>query len=102
MTPYIQAPMNERNATFRGRLRGVVAASGAVLMLLAAGACDALDNALEVEAASRIPAGDLTDPSKAPLLLLGTVADFECAFNAYVVMSGIVGEELIDATQTAS
>ena len=75
---------------------------GAALALaLAAGACDTLDNALDVEAPSRIPAGNLADPSQANLLLTGAIADFECGFGAYTVMSGLVGTELMDATQTA-
>jgi len=78
---------------------------GALLALLAAGAlaaCDTLDNALEVEAPSRIPAENLNDPGKASLLLNGVIGDFECSFGAYTVMSGLVGEELVDATQTAN
>lgn len=82
-----------------GARRGAAIALAA--MALAAGGCDALDNALEVEAASRIPAANLNDPSRAQLLLNGAIADFECAFGAYTVMSGLVGEELVDATQTA-
>jgi starch-binding outer membrane protein, SusD/RagB family len=81
------------------RARGWI---GAVLaLLLTAGACDTLDNALEVEAPSRIPAGNLQDPAQANLLLTGAIADFECAFGSYAVMSGLLGEELMDATQTA-
>lgn len=83
----------------KGARRGAAIALAA--MALAAGGCDALDNALEVEAASRIPAANLNDPSRAQLLLNGAIADFECAFGAYTVMSGLVGEELVDATQTA-
>ncbi len=90
--------------TIRGGLRTPRArrwSGAAFALLLAAGACDTLDNALEVEAPSRIPAGNLTDPSQANLLLTGAIADFECGFGAYTVMSGLIGEELMDATQTA-
>lgn len=66
--------------------------------LLSAAACDSL---LDVEPPSRIPASSLDDPATAGLLLSGAVGDFECAYGAYVVMGGIVGEELVDATQTA-
>ena len=67
--------------------------------LLSAAACDSL---LDVEEPpSRIPASGLDDPAAAGLLLSGAVGDFECAYGAYVVMGGIVGEELVDATQTA-
>lgn len=87
---------SRRPAAPRGRrgARGLLLA-GAVLAL---GACDSL---LDVEAASRIPADNLESPTSAQLLLNGAIGDFECAFNAYVVMSGIIGEELVDATQTA-
>lgn len=56
---------------------------------------------LEVDAASRIPAGELENPGAALLLVNGAVGDFECAYGSYVVMSGMIGEELMDATQTA-
>jgi hypothetical protein len=76
--------------------RGLVLAT----VLLSATACD-LDNLLEVDPASRIPADQLDKPASATLLLNGAIADFECAFGSYVVMSGMIGEELMDATQTA-
>lgn len=86
----------QRPSAPRGRrgARGLLLAG----VVLALGACDSL---LDVEAASRIPAENLEGPESAQLLLNGAVGDFECAFNAYVVMSGIIGEELVDATQTA-
>jgi hypothetical protein len=65
-------------------------------------ACDTLDNPLEVEPASRIPAGALETSQNALLLSDGAIADFECAFGAYAVESGVVGEEFIYAQQTAS
>lgn len=72
--------------------------------LLAAGllaACD-IEQALEVEAPSRIPAGGLENPANAALLVNGAVADFDCAFQSYVVVGGLIGEELEDYTQTAA
>lgn len=80
-----------------GATRGVRALV-AVVAALTLAACDSL---LDVEAPSRIPAENLQDPSSAALLLSGAVGDFECAFQSYVVMSGLLGEELVDATQTA-
>jgi hypothetical protein len=76
----------------------------AVAWLLAAGlltACNSKDY-LSVTSPSRIPASGLEDPAKASLLVNGTVADFECAFGAYVVAGGLIGQELEDATQTAA
>jgi hypothetical protein len=77
------------------------AATVAVLALVPT-ACDVLRNPLEVESASRIPAGTLEVPSAAKLLSDGAIADLDCAFNAYVTQGGTVGEEFIYAQQTAS
>lgn len=73
-----------------------------VLLLGLAAGCDLLDRALDVEAPSRIPAEVLEDPANAGLLVLSAVGDFECAFNAYVVLGGLTADELTDATQTAA
>jgi hypothetical protein len=70
-------------------------------IVLTAGAATACEDALRVESPGRIPAGPLENPANAALLVNGAVTDFECAFGAYVVVSGLVGEELEDATQTA-
>ena len=89
---------NHRSPGAAARLlrRGLVLAAVALF----ATACD-LDNLLDVDPASRIPADQLDKPASATLLLNGAIADFECAFGSYVVMSGMIGEELMDATQTA-
>jgi hypothetical protein len=63
--------------------------------------CD-VNKALSVDSPSRIPAGTLETPANAALLVNGAVSDFECAYGAYVVVGGLVGEELDDYTQTAS
>jgi starch-binding outer membrane protein, SusD/RagB family len=63
-------------------------------------ACN-LNDTLRVESPTRIPAGPLETPVNAPLLVNGAVADFECAFGAYVFVGGLIGEELDDYTQTA-
>ncbi|HLA14313.1 MAG TPA: RagB/SusD family nutrient uptake outer membrane protein, partial [Gemmatimonadaceae bacterium] len=65
-------------------------------------ACDTLNSPLEVEPASRVPAGELEVSANAQLLSVGAVGDFECAFNAYTLVGGSIGEELIYAQQTAS
>jgi hypothetical protein len=59
------------------------------------------DDLLNVENPSRIPAEIIEAPENAALLVRSAVADFECAFGGYVVMGGIVGDELIEVTQTA-
>ncbi len=83
-----------REARPRGALRGALGVAAALVLA----ACGSL---LDVESPSRIPSEGLDDPSAATLLLNGAIGDFECAFQSYVVMGGIVGEELVDATQTA-
>ncbi|HWL40769.1 MAG TPA: RagB/SusD family nutrient uptake outer membrane protein, partial [Gemmatimonadaceae bacterium] len=61
----------------------------------------ACESALDVVTTSRIPAENVETPANAQLLIDGAIADFECAFAAYVVQSGTVGEEFIYAQQTA-
>ncbi|MGH7719957.1 MAG: RagB/SusD family nutrient uptake outer membrane protein [Gemmatimonadaceae bacterium] len=69
-------------------------------MLLAATVV-ACDNLLEVDTPSRIPSATLERPENAVLLVRSAIGDFDCAFGSYVVLGGLIGEELIDATQTA-
>lgn len=61
----------------------------------------ACDSPLDVVTTSRIPAENVETPANAQLLIDGAIADFECAFAAYVVQSATVGEEFIYAQQTA-
>lgn len=86
-------------ATLRPRPGGVWLA--AVLAALALGACDALDEMLSVDKPSTVPGAVIDDPLKAQTIVNGVVGDVECALGSYVVMGGLVGEELVDATQTA-
>lgn len=71
-------------------------------LILIPTACDTLSSPLEVEPASRIPAGPLETSANALILSDGAIADFECAFGSYTVESGLVGEEFMYAQQTAS
>lgn len=89
-----------RGNRYAGRPRAVWATLWVILLAGLTTACD-LDSLLDVDAASRIPAANLDNPASATLLLNGAIADFECAFGSYVVMGGMIGEELMDATQTA-
>lgn len=81
----------------------VRAAFGAVAMLAAGflSACDA-GKLLEVEAPSRIPFSVLENPANAVILLNGAISDFDCAYGTYVVVGGLIGNELEDLTQTAA
>jgi starch-binding outer membrane protein, SusD/RagB family len=86
----------------RARLRPGLAVFAALLGLLGVlGACDGLDDLLSVDKPVDVPAETLNDPTKAQLLVNGAISDFECALGSFIVMGGLVGEEFVDATQTA-
>ncbi len=74
----------------------------AFALAAALGACSLLDDALDVEAPHLIDAGDMEHPQNANLLVTGAIADFECALGAYIVNSGLLGNELRDASVTAA
>jgi starch-binding outer membrane protein, SusD/RagB family len=86
--------------TVRRSARGASRAALAAVMLTSLAACE-LDKFLEVDAPSRIPADQLETPGNAVLLVNSAIADFECAYGAYVVAGGLIGEELADGIQTA-
>ncbi len=96
--PVAREPYMTTASTYQRTARLAVA----LLIALALGACDRLDRLLGVEAASRIPAENLENPANAALLVNSAIADFDCAFGAYVVLGGLIGDELIDGTQTAN
>jgi hypothetical protein len=52
---------------------------------------------LEQEAPSRVVANDLYVPANAQLLVTSAVSDYECALAQYIIATGLVGDELIDA-----
>lgn len=64
-------------------------------------ACDAFDGLLGVDAPGVVAATDLGNPSNASFLVTGAIADFDCAFGAYVVNQALLGNELQDASVTA-
>jgi hypothetical protein len=72
-----------------------LAAVGAVLVTSAA--CYDAGKILDQDAPSRVTASDLNNPNYAQLLVTSAVGDFECAFTQYIVATGLVGDELIDA-----
>lgn len=71
-------------------------------LVLAAACGSTADRLLEVTTPSRLGAGQYVVPQNAALLVASAQADFECAFGAYVVSSGLTAGELADATQTAA
>lgn len=80
--------------TMGGRARRAWLA--AALLPAALAACD-VEGLLEVDAPGQIPAERLEDPQYASLLVNGAVADFECALGAFILVGGIMGDELADA-----
>ena len=76
-----------------------LAVIGAFASLTIAG-CD-LNKALSVEPANLINANTLEAPENAQLLAAGAASDYDCAFNSYVVVGALIGEEFEDALQTA-
>lgn len=63
--------------------------------------CDALDDALSVDAPGLVAADDLENAGVANLLVSGAIADFDCALGAYIVNGALLGNELRDASVTA-
>jgi hypothetical protein len=82
------------------KARLAISVAGLAMVLIPV-ACETLSDPLDVEPASRIPASEIEVPANAQLLVDGAVGDFECAFNAYITYSSLIGEEFIYAEQTA-
>jgi hypothetical protein len=82
------------------RLRAPAPTRGVTLLVLTAAV--ACNNLLDVQVPSRIPADQLEVPGNAQLLVNGAVSDFDCALGSYVVMAGLMTDELEDATLTAA
>jgi hypothetical protein len=78
----------------RARLRRALALvlPGLVLQLAA---CEKL---LDVQNPGSVQAGDLNNPALVPTLVNSALGRFECAFTSYVVSSGILGQEYINAS----
>lgn len=64
---------------------------------LFAAACD-LDTVLDVDLPGDVVDEALNDPALAPVLAASVVADFECAWNNYVVGSALVSDQFIQAS----
>jgi hypothetical protein len=72
-----------------------------LMTLLVATGCD-LGKVLQVQPANLIPADTLEQPVNAALLVAGAASDFDCAYNSFVVVGALIGEEFEDALQTAA
>ena len=77
----------------------VLAVAGACASITIAG-CD-LNKALSVQPANLVNANTVEAPEYASLLVAGAASDYDCAFNSYVVVGALIGEELEDGLQTA-
>lgn len=75
---------------------------GATVLLTGLTACDAFDRLLSVRSPSRLAETNFLVPANAQLISASAVADFECAYGAYIVASGMAAGELYDGTQTAA
>src|SRR5918911_1502078 len=84
-----------RHRSPRARVAPLAVALGAVMALAA---CNSL---LDVPQPTQIPANAFEQPANAELLANGAVSDFDCAYGTYVVMTGLLTDELEDATLTA-
>src|SRR4051794_31457764 len=78
-----------------GRFMRGLTVAGAIAVV--AGACYDAGKILDQDAPSRVTATDLDNPAYAQLLVTSAIGDFECAFTQYIVATGLVGDELIDA-----
>ncbi len=97
-------PMKEATPKRRWTAGGSRSGRTAIALALVAAvtACDSLDRAMRVEAPGVVDAEVMNQPENAPLLVSGTISDFECALGAYVVNSGLLGNELRDASITSA
>ena len=59
------------------------------------GLCSCSD-LLDVDAPDRVEASELDNPQNEGFLVRGVVAEFECAFSAYVLAGGLLGDEMAD------
>ena len=88
--------IRESVASVTGRsLKTASVACLALSFVLAAGCSDL--TSLKQENPGQIDAGSLYNPANAQLLVNGAIADFDCAFSSYVVGTGLLGDELINA-----
>lgn len=107
MTPImLAAPGRRRRAPRRTRpaarlLWSTAQSLGAVALVAGVLACNT-DRLLSVTTPSRLGEQQFLVPQNASLIVASSVADFECAYGAYVVASGLASGEFADASQTAA
>ncbi len=87
----MQSVANARAYPFRSRSLAILVA----LPLLANTACDGL---LDVELPGTVPATSLDNPALARTLVNSALGRFECAYTSYVVTTGVLSNEFINAS----
>lgn len=83
--------LTQDRAGARGRHR----TAAALLTLLTAASLTACDGMLDVELPGEVAESDLNTPAMARAVLLGGVADFECAFSEYILSTGTWADEFM-------
>lgn len=86
--------LNSSAARRRRAMRQAILAFTAAVQLGASGCHDLLT----VELPGRVADAALDDPALAPVLVQGAIADYECAYANYAAATGLLTDELIDAT----
>jgi starch-binding outer membrane protein, SusD/RagB family len=84
---------SRRRGTCFSALGSRLSALGGLVAVAALVACTEIAS-LEQQNPGALSTGTLYVPANAPLLANGAIADFECAFNRYVVGSGLFSDEL--------
>jgi starch-binding outer membrane protein, SusD/RagB family len=80
----------------------LVRSTALCLLAFALTGCDWLDRALDVQAPELIPSTNMDDPQQAGLLVAGALADFDCAYGSYIVITGEMSDELTNASELAN
>lgn len=85
--------MRHEPVSHRGFRRTMVGIAMTLTIVMGSG-CDKL---LEVELPGRLESSKLDDPSMVPVLQIGMISDFECAFQGYSMTSSVLTQEYINA-----
>ena len=70
-------------------------------VLVMAGGLTACEKLLEAEAPQLIEESSLQQPTNAPVMVAGVIADFECAFASYIATLGAISDEFRDSQANA-
>lgn len=85
----------------RGATRAVGFSVLGVVVATFGAACDT-NKLLTVEAPNSVPVAIFDAPENAILMVNSAIGDFECAFGAFVLVEGLISDDLADATLTAA